>query len=353
MAATLAQLRGRARVLADMVNTQFLTDSEFNDLVNDGIDALWADVTSVNKDFRVRTMTFSITSTATPFVALPGDFREVRYVRRDPLTTNQKILNKLTMRSGSMQAEQSYRLQDSSLWIEPFLNSVAAYDMLYVPWSPRLGRIQVRLTPSSALPAASGSGSGPGKTLTALANGALSVDGIAVSTGDRLLLNNAATGGVPSADLGIYVVTNPGSAGTKYILTRATDFDTAIPGEVAVGATAIASEGTTNINIPYALQAFGGTIDVSTQSWGVATLDVELDQFAEYIVLYATIKALGKEESDTQAATFLALFDPDGDGKKGERGRVMRWASDQRSADPDQVEDVRGSRRSRTNWPAF
>lgn len=229
MAATLAQLRARARVLADMTNTQFLTDAEFNDLVNDGIDALWADVTSVNKDFRNKVFPFNITSTATNFIVLSSvvtDFREVRYVRRDPGTTNQKILNKLGMRSGSMQAEQSYRLQDANLYIEPFLNSVAAYDLIYIPQSPRL----------------------------------------------------AADGSV---------------------------------------------------------------------------LDLELDQFAEYVILHATIKALGKEESDAQAATFLALFDPNGDGKKGERGKVMRWASDQRSADPDQVEDVRGSRRSRTNWPAF
>lgn len=225
-ALTLAQLRGRARVLADMVSTQFLTDTEFNDLVNDGIDALWADVTSVNKDFRINVFPFTLTSTATNFVAFPGDFREVRTVRRDPGTTNQKILTKLSMRSGSMQAEVSYRLQSTFLYIEPFLNCVATYDMLYVPQSPRL-----------------------------------------VADGD--------------------------------------------------------------------------------------SFDNELDQFHQYVILYAAIEALGKEESDAQAATFLAMLDPEGDGKKGIRGKVMRWAADQRSADPDQVEDVRGSRRSRTNWPAF
>jgi hypothetical protein len=81
--------------------------------------------------------------------------------------------------------------------------------------------------------------------------------------------------------------------------------------------------------------------------------DTELDQFNEYVVLYAAILALGKEESDSQAATFLALLDPDKDGKQGIRGQVMRWSSDQRSADPDVVEDVRGWRNRRTAWPAF
>ena len=352
MAATLAQLRGRARVLADMVSTQFLTDAEFNDLVNDGIDALWADVTSVNKDFRVSIYPFSLTSTATNFIAFPADFREIRNVRRDPGTTNQKILTKLGQRSGSYQAEVSYRLQDRNLFIEPFLNCVAAYDLSYVPWSPRLGRIQVRAV-VQGLPSYVQAGAGAGKTLTASANGALPVqDGVSLALNDRVFVGPTLATDA-RIEWGVYTVTNLGSAVTKWVLTRATDFDEAVPGEVAVGATVIASEGTALINVPFALTSFSGIVDTATQMWGVATIDAELDQFSEYVVLYAAIKALGKEESDAQAATFLALFDPKGDGKQGQRGRVMRWASDQRSADPDQVEDVRGSRRVRTNWPAF
>jgi hypothetical protein len=63
--------------------------------------------------------------------------------------------------------------------------------------------------------------SGVGATLTASSNGALTVDGYAVQTDDRLLIKNEATG----ANNGVYVVTNPGSSGAPYVLTRATDFD--------------------------------------------------------------------------------------------------------------------------------
>lgn len=65
--------------------------------------------------------------------------------------------------------------------------------------------------------------SGVGATLTANANGALSVDGVAAVVGNRILVKNEAT----QANNGVYTVTQTGSAGAPYILTRATDFDTA------------------------------------------------------------------------------------------------------------------------------
>lgn len=63
--------------------------------------------------------------------------------------------------------------------------------------------------------------SGLGATLTANSNGALTVDGVLVVTGNRILVNNE----VAAANNGIYTVTAPGSGGTPYILTRSLDFD--------------------------------------------------------------------------------------------------------------------------------
>ena len=65
--------------------------------------------------------------------------------------------------------------------------------------------------------------SGVGATLTANANGALSVDSVAVALNNRILVKNEAT----QANNGVYTVTQTGSAGAPYILTRATDFDSA------------------------------------------------------------------------------------------------------------------------------
>jgi hypothetical protein len=82
-----------------------------------------------------------------------------------------------------------------------------------------------RLATATALPANTYNNgtSGVGATLTANANAALSVDGVAVAVGNRILVKNE----VAQANNGVYVVTQTGSAGAPYILTRATDFDTA------------------------------------------------------------------------------------------------------------------------------
>ena len=85
----------------------------------------------------------------------------------------------------------------------------------------------VRLATVAALPAYTynnGTG-GVGATITANANGALSIDGVAVVAGNRVLIKNEV--GAAQANHGVYVVTQTGNGSTPFILTRATDFDTA------------------------------------------------------------------------------------------------------------------------------
>lgn len=66
-------------------------------------------------------------------------------------------------------------------------------------------------------------------------------------------------------------------------------------------------------------------------------LDVELDQFSDFIVYHAATIALAREETDaTQLQALLGAI----------AQRVSRWASDQRTADPDRIEDVR----RRSTW---
>lgn len=64
---------------------------------------------------------------------------------------------------------------------------------------------------------------GVGATLTGNSNGALTAqDGVTLTSGQRLLVKDEAT----SANNGIYTLTQVGSGGTPYILTRAVDADT-------------------------------------------------------------------------------------------------------------------------------
>jgi hypothetical protein len=83
---------------------------------------------------------------------------------------------------------------------------------------------------------------GVGATLTATANGALGTIGgyATLIVGSRLLVKDQAT----QLQNGIYVVTSLGSAGTPWILTRATDFDGSPTFEVASGDLTYVAEGT-------------------------------------------------------------------------------------------------------------
>lgn len=80
-----------------------------------------------------------------------------------------------------------------------------------------------RLITTTTLPANTynNGASGVGATLTANANGALSIDGVAVVNGNVVVVNNEAA----PANNGIYSVTAAGSGGAAYVLTRVTYFD--------------------------------------------------------------------------------------------------------------------------------
>ncbi len=93
----------------------------------------------------------------------------------------------------------------------------------------------VRLATAAALP----SHNFAANVMTAVANGALTVDGVAVVAGDRVLVKNEnPTGG--HLQNGIYSVTQIGSAGTPWILTRATDWDASSEFETGTTVTATA-----------------------------------------------------------------------------------------------------------------
>lgn len=90
---------------------------------------------------------------------------------------------------------------------------------------------------------------GVGATLTAVANGALSIDGVAVATSDRVLIKNEST----SANNGCYSVTQTGSGILPYILTRVTDFDQAAAGEIANNAYFFVTAGSVNAGSSFIL----------------------------------------------------------------------------------------------------
>ena len=112
----------------------------------------------------------------------------------------------------------------------------------------------VELATTAALPANTYNNgtSGVGATLTATGNGVLSVDSTVTVVGNRILVKNEVT----QANNGVYTVTQVGSAGTPYILTRATDFDTVGTGvdQIDEGDFFLVTSGTANANTAWVQQ---------------------------------------------------------------------------------------------------
>jgi hypothetical protein len=90
--------------------------------------------------------------------------------------------------------------------------------------------------------------SGVGATLTATANGALSIDGVTPAVAQRVLIKDQTT----TLQNGPYSVTQIGSAGTPFILTRVTDYDQS--SEMAAGDAFYVISGSTLANTTWVQQ---------------------------------------------------------------------------------------------------
>jgi hypothetical protein len=91
-------------------------------------------------------------------------------------------------------------------------------------------------------------GTGVGATLTMSATGVLTIDGVALGAGDRVLVKNQTT----ALQNGIYTLTTAGAVGVAGILTRATDSNNSIAGQVVAGDFVFVDQGSTYSNQQWA-----------------------------------------------------------------------------------------------------
>lgn len=130
---------------------------------------------------------------------------------------------------------------------------------------------------------------GVGATLTNNGTQAvLSIDSVSPSVGQRVLVKNQTS----EADNGIYTVTDVGSISTNWILTRATDYDTAA--EINPGDLVPVQAGTDN----------GGSIWLESAT--VATMGTDPIIFTDYAQPANTFVTLATIQTITAAKTFNA-----------------------------------------------
>ena len=152
--------------------------------------------------------------------------------------------------------------------------------------------------------------SGVGATLTATANGALSVDSTLTIVAERILVKNEVTG----ANNGVYVVTQVGSAGAPYILTRATDFDTVGTGvdQIDEGDFFLVTSGTANVNTAWVQQTAPpitiGTTAIVFQQFSAPityTAGTGLNESPSYTFNIANVGTAGTYGSSSQIPVFV------------------------------------------------
>lgn len=111
--------------------------------------------------------------------------------------------------------------------------------------------------------------SGVGATLTnAGTQAALTLDSIALSIGDRVLIKDQAT----AAQNGVYDVTTVGTISTNWVLTRSADFDNSPGTEVSPGTFFFVEQGTT--------QADNGYVVSTNTAITIGTTDITFSQFS-------------------------------------------------------------------------
>jgi hypothetical protein len=96
-------------------------------------------------------------------------------------------------------------------------------------------------------------GTGVGATFTITATGALIIDGYTTVLNDRVLVKNQST----QTQNGIYKVTTAGTSGVQAVLTRTTDYDNSIAGEVFAGDLVFIVNGTVAAGQGWVMNVFG------------------------------------------------------------------------------------------------
>jgi hypothetical protein len=168
----------------------------------------------------------------------------------------------------------------------------------------------VKLATTAALTAnyAAGSadqsqGTGVGATLTSTSNVALTVDSVAAAVDDRILVKDQAT----TTQNGIYTVTAIGSGSAPWVLTRATDFDNSIAGEVFPGDFTFITHGTTNVGQGWIMNSVG-TATTPTRAIRIGTDAIVWTQFTgvSTITTTAPLSKSGNTLSISAATTSAA-----------------------------------------------
>jgi hypothetical protein len=118
-------------------------------------------------------------------------------------------------------------------------------------------------------------GTGVGATFTITASGVFILDGVTTALGDRILVKNQTT----QTQNGVYTVTTAGAVGVSAVLTRATDSNNSIAGQVVAGDFIFVDQGSTQANTGW-VQTETGTSTTPPKGIKIGTDNIAFTQFS-------------------------------------------------------------------------
>jgi hypothetical protein len=261
---TVSDLATRARRAADMEASAFVTDAEVRGYVNDGLTELWdLLVGAYGEDYFLQQSTFTLSGSAET-VALPSDFYKLRGVDLALSGTNYLPVNKY-----------GWRRRNRGTWYPGGAQVGTFVDMEY-----RLEQGKVRFTPKAG-------GSYGGRIWY-------------VPTSPVLQLWNAIATTDVSASADTITIAGHGLRGNATVRLSST---TTLPAGLSAGTDyyVIVTDADT---VQLATSEDGDAVDITDTGTGTHTLQSTYDGingWEEYAVVWAAIKCLAKEESDTSA----------------------------------------------------
>jgi len=146
MPATRSELRDRAKRRADMENSSFVSDTEWNDYINEGLSELHDIVINKHDDHIVSSTTLTFTNGAST-TALPSDFYRIRGVdltsggftyALEPFMFRER--NRLQFASGILYGIENYMYQvvGDNLHLIPKAQGSVSVTLWYIPEAPEL-----------------------------------------------------------------------------------------------------------------------------------------------------------------------------------------------------------------------
>lgn len=142
MTTTLASLRNRARLRADMLNSQFVSDAEFNQYISDSYAELYDLLVSKFEDYYVTSLQFTVTTGNT--YDLPTDFYKLKGLDRAlsgagdwytlrPFTFEDRNARRSATRFRGLYPAIRYKVFGNQIMFSPDDQATGIYRMWYVP----------------------------------------------------------------------------------------------------------------------------------------------------------------------------------------------------------------------------